>query len=91
VGTADSEEEAKQVVAFLQARSDIVVQKSSGYINVWNKIDENTRQTTGERIDELGYIDALNEFRKIDPSYISGDNPTYYYRGIHRLPGVKIS
>ena len=98
LGSADSIPEAEDRCMELRAQHDRLEELAKGYNPVWEEdegIDPYTKQprkswrNTGRYVDEFGYQDALDEFRKIDPSYYGGDDPEYLYRAIRRLPVLK--
>lgn len=94
IGTADSVPEAEDVGYDLNALAAVLIEKSKGFKSVW---EETTlpdgrigHRHTGTYTDEFGFQDALAEFRKIDPTFRTSENPRYMYRVVHRLAKVKI-
>lgn len=94
IGSADSVPEAEDLCQDLNNRSDEIQIRRGGYQNVWEDITlpdgRSARKSTNKWTDEFGYASAIEEIRKIDPTYYSGDRPEYRYRAVRRLPKVKI-
>lgn len=100
IGTVDTVPEAEDVCQTLNNLAVVLIEKSNGYKQVWEDFEDicpytdqprKGKRSTGVWVDEFGFLEALEEYRKdYDPGFYTGDRPKYMYRAVRRAPQLKL-